>query len=78
MFANLKLIIQIFPYIVEIVKAVESALPEGGVGREKLAFVRELLEFAIPDASANWDLIEKMISCVVALFNRTGVFKQEG
>lgn len=77
MLATIKLIIQLIPYILELIKVVESQIPEQGQGKAKLAFIRDVLEDSFPDVKNIWDLVEKIISSAVTLYNTTGVFKKK-
>lgn len=76
-----KLIAQILPLIIEIIKAVESQVPESGKGQEKLTLVRELLQVAYDQGEEIgssfdeiWPTLKKVIDSVVAAFNRLGIF----
>lgn len=54
MLENIKLIVQLLPLIIELVKAIENALPEGGKGKEKLEFAKEVLETVVPNVESIW------------------------
>lgn len=73
---QLKIIIQLLPYLIDLIKLVESNLPEKGKGKEKLQFIRETLEGISPELTEHWVIIEKIITSLVTLFNNTGVFKK--
>ena len=73
---QLKTIVQILPILIELIKSIESALPETGLGKQKLQFVRELLQTIAPDLLDNWPIIEKVVSTLVGLFNQGGLFKK--
>lgn len=73
---QLKTIVQILPILIELIKSIESALPETGLGKQKLQFVRELLQTIAPDLLDNWPIIEKVVSTLVGLFNQVGLFKK--
>ena len=70
------LILKLLPLIIEVVKAIEAAIPGASQGEAKLAMVRGALEVA--DSSINETLpsIEKVIALVVAIFNKTGTFSK--
>lgn len=82
-FEIVKIIASLLPTLIEIIKAVEAAIPDSGKGQDKLAMVRELLQVAY-DATGDigqsfselWPLIQQVIDRIVALFNRTGVFSK--
>lgn len=76
MFDTVKIIIQLIPLILQLVKAVEENIPESGKGKDKLAFIRSVLTEAYPQISELWGIIEKIIASTVALYNATGVFKK--
>ena len=73
---NLIQILKLIPVLFEIIKAVESALPEGGKGKEKLQLVRSFIEALFGDVAEMWPNIEKIITNIVAFLNATGVFKK--
>lgn len=79
----LRLVMALLPAIIEAVKSIESALPQSGLGAEKLKLVREVIEGAfasLGDLKVRfeevWPSIEKAVAAVVGLFNRTGLFKK--
>lgn len=76
MLATIKLILQVLPYILELVKAIESQIPESGKGKEKLQFVKDVLTTAYPQIVDVWGMVEKIIASTVTLYNTTGAFKK--
>jgi len=70
----LLLVIQIIPALISVIKALEEALPKAGLGGEKLATIRQIIEATYEGASEIWPTLEKVIDAIVALFNKTGVF----
>ena len=77
MLATIKLIIQLIPYILELIKVVEAQIPEKGQGKAKLAFIKNVLEETMPDVNNIWGMVEKIISSAVTLYNTTGVFNKK-
>ena len=80
-FTIIKLIITILPLIIDLIKALESALPQAGLGSDKLSVVRTVFESAysvadetLPEIEKTWGIVQKVINAVVALFNKTGEF----
>lgn len=78
-----KAVIQLLPILVDLIKAVEAALPGTGRGEQKLMMVRAALEGAystISDATVTfekvWSALNPLIGAVVAGFNKTGTFKK--
>lgn len=78
----LKLIVSLLPMLIDAVKAIEVAMPQGGQGEAKLAAVRTVLEGAYKtgtDASVAfeqvWPALSATVGAVVTLCNQTGVFK---
>ena len=76
MLSTIKLILQIIPIILEIIKAVESQIPESGMGKEKLQFIKDVLMSTIPQVEEILGVVEKIVSSAVTLYNSTGVFKK--
>ena len=72
---NVLLILQIVPALIAVVKALEEAAGQAGIGKEKLSAVRQILEAAYEGVSDIWPYLEKIIAVVVSFFNAVGVFK---
>jgi hypothetical protein len=73
---TLKLIIQLIPLLLELIKVIEAEVPENGKGSAKLEFIKEVLTNSYPKILEIWGLVEKLISASVTLFNTTNVFKK--
>lgn len=77
----LKLVVQLLPMIIDAVKAIEAAIPAAGQGSAKLEAVKSLVT-SVADIAGDVDsknlsgALDKAISLVVTLFNKTGVFKK--
>jgi hypothetical protein len=81
--AILSLINNLFPLIVQTIKTVESAFPQGGQGAAKLAVVQGVVEHALNVSTGLQVSAEKIIpvlspivSGVVSILNTTGVFNR--
>lgn len=77
----LKLLLQIFPLIIQAVQAVEEASGKSGNGSSKLELVKGLLTETVDvgeavDQKQYASAIEKTINLVVKFFNNTGVFSK--
>lgn len=70
------IIVQIIPALIALAKAIEEALPQSGIGAEKLAAFRKIFEAAFEGAKEIWPVVEKVIAIIIELFNATGVFKK--
>lgn len=73
---NLLVIAQLLPTLIQIIRAVETAVPESGQGQAKLQMVREILETVDDAIPAIWPTIAKVVSVIVQGFNATGAFKK--
>lgn len=80
---TIRLVMSLLPLILDTVRAIEAALPEGGQGKAKLAMIRETLSAAfdvVGDATASfeqvWPALERTVGAVVGLFNSVGQFKK--
>lgn len=78
-----QLILQLFPLLIQTIKAVEDAIPGNGNGEQKLAMVRAVLESAYgaaTDAMGSfmdiWPSLESTIKAIVTAFNATKVFEK--
>ena len=70
------LIARLIPAIIDIMKAVEDAIPGQGQGEKKLAAVRGILESTVEGFNNLWPNVEKIIPIVVSALNAAGVFKK--
>lgn len=69
---NLVLIVQLLPLIITLIKTIEEAIPGAGAGEAKLTAVREILEVGNDSIGEIWPQISKIISSLVAIFNKVG------
>ena len=80
----LKALAVLVPLLIDVIRAVEDAIPGQGKGEAKLAMVREMIE-AIYAAGSDmtvpfgkmWPVISNLINIIVAGFNKNGVFVKE-
>lgn len=70
------MIAKLIPAIIEVIRAIEAAIPEKGKGTEKLQAVRGILEASVEGFNQLWPSIEKVIKVLVDTFNAVGVFKK--
>lgn len=68
---TITIILQLLPLIINAIKVIEEAIPDGGQGEKKLQAIRNILEAADSSVTALWPTIEKVIKAVVGLFNST-------
>lgn len=78
-----KLILSLFPLIINAVKTIEVVLPQSGKGAEKLALLQEMLSksYEVSNQAYGtfeqvWPTIKGTIEGVVKLFNSVGIFKK--
>lgn len=63
------LIAKLIPVLIEIIKAVEAAIPGEGKGEAKLAMLRQILEVTDSTIANLWPSLEKVIGIIVATLN---------
>jgi hypothetical protein len=73
---TISIILQLVPTILELIKAVETEIPDSGKGSEKLTFVKEVITAAYPQVVEIWGLVDKIITAAVNLYNATNTFKK--
>lgn len=80
----IKTVLSLLPVILEVVRAIEAALPESDIGTQKLKLIREALAAAFSaagDAAISfetiWPALEKTVAAVVGLFNTVGAFAKK-
>ena len=67
---------KLIPVIIELIKAIEQAIPGESKGEAKLVAVREILEIVDVGTKNLWPQISLIISVLVKTFNTTGVFSK--
>jgi hypothetical protein len=80
----LKLILQLFPLIIEAIKAVEAAIPSNGKGQEKLELIKGIVQTSYESSNKLvgsfeqlWPALSGVIKSIVTAFNATGIFKKD-
>jgi hypothetical protein len=73
---NIVIILQLIPALIAALKAIEDAIPGSGMGEQKLAAVRGILETVDAGVGKLWPQISGVIGVLVNLFNNTGAFKK--
>jgi len=78
-----RLIISLIPMTMELIKAIEEAIPGRGKGEEKLGLVRDVLEEmfepvqgVVDTFEALWTKMSPVIGIIVKRFNNTGTFEK--
>lgn len=74
--SNIVIVLQLIPALIAAIKAIEDAIPGSGMGEQKLAAVRAMLEVIDGSISKLWPQISGVIGVLVGLFNAVGVFKK--
>lgn len=69
-------VFKLIPVIIELIKAIEQAIPGESKGEAKLVAVREILEIMDVGTKNLWPQISLIISVLVKTFNTTGVFSK--
>ena len=69
-------VFKLIPVIIELIKAIEQAIPGESKGEAKLVVVREILEIVDVGTKNLWPQISLIISVLVKTFNTTGVFSK--
>lgn len=79
----LKLVLTLLPLLIDTIKAIEAAIPDGGKGEAKLAAVRAVMEGAYKAATdmtvafdTLWPALSSTVTAIVTLYNTTGTFKK--
>ena len=75
MFETIKLILQLLPTIIEVVKQLENIFPESGKGSLKYELIVTVLQNTYDISASYMPIIEKMVNAVVSVFNKFGVFE---
>jgi len=67
-------IVKLIPALIELIKEIETVIPQGGQGQAKLVAIRGIMESSYGGLSDIWPSLEKVIAVLVNLFNTSGVF----
>lgn len=78
-----KLILSLFPLIINAVKTLEAFVPAQGKGAEKLEMLKTMLttSYEASDKAYGtfeqvWPVIQSTVTGIVNMFNSTGLFKK--
>lgn len=81
---KLQAVLALLPILIQVIKAVEEAIPGQGKGEQKLQMIRGAVEgvyATFSQASISfeelWPSIQSLAKTVVSVFNATGQFKKE-
>jgi hypothetical protein len=79
---NLKLVLSIFPALINAIKTIESAIPVESKGGDKLSLLKDVLQTTFDNSTKTvntfeqvWPMLQSVIMSIVNAFNATGVFK---
>ena len=75
MFQTIKLVLELLPIVVDVVKQLEKIFPDSGQGPMKFELIKNVLQTAYGISNDYLPTIEKMVNVVVDVLNRFGVFK---
>lgn len=80
---TIRLILSLLPLVLEVIRAVEAAFPQGGNGAVKLALVREAIEGGYNLANDTvvafdtvWPAINRIVDASVVAYNASGAFRK--
>ena len=68
--------LQMIPFIIEAIKKIEEFLPVPGVGKDKLALIRESLSAIFKEVDSIWPAVETLVAALVKMANASGIFKK--
>lgn len=76
MLETAKLILTFIPLLIEVLKAVEAANPNPGLGEAKQEAAISILNELVPAAKDVGDSVKRLIGILVRFFNATGLFEK--
>ena len=74
MFNSIKLILEILPLLIPLIKKLEDEFPQSGLGKMKLLLIVESINETVENSEQYLPLIKKITSKIVYIFNSFGVF----
>ncbi len=69
-------VLQLVPAVIDVVKKAEEVLPLPGMGKEKLALVKDIMSEAYDGLNEIWPKLEQIIARFVEFANKVGIFKK--
>ena len=69
-------VMKLVPAIIDAMKALENAVPESGYGTDKKNALHDILAAINENIDKYWPTIEKVVTVLANLFNKTGVFQK--
>jgi hypothetical protein len=78
-----KLIISLFPLLIQAVQAVEAAIPNSGNGQQKLELIKSIIQTSYESSNKLvasfeqlWSPLSSVVQAIVTAFNAVGIFKK--
>lgn len=78
---SIKLVLSIFPVLVNAIKTIEASIPVDGKGAEKLELLKGVMQSTFENSTKAvstfeqvWPMLQSVIVSIVNAFNATGVF----
>jgi hypothetical protein len=77
--AIMKMVAQLYPVLMQIIKSIEDAMPDPGQGPAKLALVKatNTMGDAKVKFESVWPTLQMVVGAMVATFNAAGIFKKK-
>ena len=79
---NIKLVLSIFPALINAIKTIEASIPVESKGGDKLLLLKNMLQATFENSTKAvstfeevWPMLQSVIVSIVNAFNATGVFK---
>jgi len=69
-------VLQLFPALVEVIKAIETVFPQSGIGKEKKALIVSIMTEIHSEITSMLPAIEVVIDGIVSFANKIGEFKK--
>lgn len=81
---NIKLVLSIFPALINAIKTIEASIPVDGKGAEKLELLKGVMQTTFENSTKAvstfeqvWPMLQSVIVSIVNAFNATGVFNKK-
>lgn len=78
-----KLVIGLFPLLIQAVQAVEAAIPVSGNGQQKLELIKSIIQSSYESSNKVmvtfeqlWTPLSSVVKSIVTAFNASGIFKK--
>lgn len=76
MLETIKIILNLLPVVIQVIRQLEDLFPESGQGKMKFQLVIQAIQTTQVVGTNMLPIVEKLVDVVVGIFNQFGIFKK--